>query len=391
MPSKSLLNQSLRRAQDVRQLEAEAFFQGAHGVAIEPGLTDVQSKFDQQASRLHQESVPRQKKFEAALEQVRSGMQAAENQWLAVKERLGEHTPPFALPLIVAIAAVLVIFAEVTMLAPAMDVIDITEPQAQVLAALGITLIGGLAFHFAWESLASDKFTRAWRLCIRVLAGFVAIALGYWGVLRERQVAFAANLNDNALGKFLASHPIPSTIFFIFITLGAPLMIAAATHYSFHHLRDFWQWRKANARLKRLMRQRVDAQKGLEGEKQALDHHLNELTHECSQWKACYQTHHERGARRQALQEPYWTVPLKATFAALIVTALLFWTPLLVLVPGAAAAWIAAYLYFRRQWQSPTPDEYFELENVQFSSPDTAREAFQQLPAGGQNQKELPQ
>ncbi len=387
MPSSSLFKSQLRRSGNIRQLEADAFFQGAHGVAIDPGLADIHSHFDQEASRANQESIPRQKNFEQTIEHVRAAIPEAEHKWQLVKERLGEQTPPFVLPLLVAISAVIVAIAEITMLAPALDVLDITDPASQVMSATGITLIGSLAFHFAWESLSSEKFTKAWRWAIRILSGFTATALAYWGILRGQQVAFAARLNDNPLGRFLAGHPIASSIFYVFITLGAPLMIAAASHYSFHHLRDYWEWKKANSRLKCLIKQKAAAQKGLEAEKQGLEHRLAEIAHKCEQWKASYRLHHERGSKRGAIQEPFWTVPLKATFAGLIVAALLFWAPIVVEIPAVLASWIAAFLYFRRQWHSPTPEEYFELEHVHFSNPADIQN--QKLPSWNQKPKEL--
>ena len=230
-----------------------------------------------------------------------------------------------------------------------------------------------------------------------MVAVLVTAALACWGILRGMQVAFAAKVMQNPLGDFLSEHPVVSAVFYIFITLAAPLMIAAATHYSFHHLRDWWEWKTGNSQMNRLIRLRVSAQKGLESEKERLVHGLKEIAHECTEWKATYRLNHERGGKHGAIQEPYWIVPLKATLAMLATLGVLavlgawFWLPLPVLGIIDWAVWIAAFLYFRRQWHSPSPEEFFELEHVSFAVPASGQADHKSLLAAFRNPKELSQ
>jgi hypothetical protein len=358
-----------RRKRDTRHVEAEAFYQGAHGVEIKPGLEEIQARFDKQGAQLNQRSIEIQKKFETILDHVKELWVPVEKLCLAVRERIGDRIPPFLLPLVIALGAVFIAVAEVILLAPALDLMNVTEYRLQVFSAIGILLIGGLSYHFAWETLSSAKFTSLWRWTIRLVAILVTVALVYWGVLRGMQVAFAAKVMQNPLGDFLSAHPVASAVFYVFITLAAPVMIAAATHYSFHHLRDWWEWKTSNSRMNRLIRLRVSAQKGLESEKERLIHGLKEIAHECAEWKATYRLNHQRGGKHGAIQEPYWMVPLKATLAMLVVLAFFWWLPLPVLGVIDWAIWIAAFLYFRRQWHSPSPEEFFELEHVSFAVP----------------------
>jgi len=378
-----------RRKRDTRHVEAEAFYQGAHGVEIKPGLEELQARFDKQGSQLNQRSIGRQKKFETVLDHVKELWTPVEKLCLAVRERIGDRIPPFLLPLIVALGAVFIGIAEVILLAPALDVLNVTEYRLQVFSAIGIVLIGGLSYHFAWESLSSEKFTSLWRWIIRVVALLVTVALACWGILRGMQVAFAAKVMQNPLGDFLSEHPVVSAAFYIFITLAAPVMIAAATHYSFHHLRDWWEWKTANSEMNRLIRLRVSAQKGLESEKERLIHGLKEIAHECAEWKATYRLNHERGGKHGAIQEPYWMVTVKATLAMLVVLAFSWWLPLPLLGIIDWAVWIAAFLYFRRQWHSPSPEEFFELEHVSFAVPAKDHADHNPLLAPFRNPKEL--
>lgn len=357
------------RKRDTTRVEAEAFYQGAHGVEIKACLDEIQAKFDKQGAQLNQQSIERQKKFEAVLNHVKELWTPLEKLRAAVRERIGDRLPPFLLPLLMAMGAFFIGIAEVILLAPALDVLNVTEYPAQVFSAIGIVLIGGLSYHFAWESLSSDKFTRLWRWIIRLVAVLVTAALTCWGTLRGMQVAFAAKAGENPLGDFLSAHPVASAVFYIFITLAAPVMIAAATHYSFHHLRDWWEWKTVNARVDRLIKLRASAQKELESEKERLVYGLKEIAHECAAWRATYRLNHERGGKHGAIQEPYWVVPLRATLTMLAVMAVLFWLPLRVLGIIDSAVWIGAFLYFRKQWRSPTPDEFFELEHVSFALP----------------------
>jgi hypothetical protein len=378
-----------RRKRDIRHIEAEAFYQGAHGVEIKSGLEEIQARFDKQGAQLNQRSIEHQKKFETVLDHVKELWTPVEKLCLAVRERIGDRIPPFLLPLLVALAAVFIAIAEVILLAPALDAANITEYPLQVFSAIGVILVGGLAYHFAWETLSSEKFTKLWRWGIRLFAILITPALTCWGILRGMQVAFAAKVMQNPLGDFLSEHPVISAVFFVFITLAVPVMIAAATHYSFHHLRDWWEWKTANSEINRLIRLRVSAQKGLESEKERLVHGLKEIAHECTEWKATYRLNHERGGKHGAIQEPYWMVPLKATLALLVVSAFSWWLPLPVFGIIDWAVWIAAFLYFRRQWHSPSPEEFFELEHVSFAVPARDQSDHNPLLAPFRNSKEI--
>ena len=133
------------------------------------------------------------------------------------------------LPVCVVLLAVLAIISEALLLAPAMDILNVTNEIAQLFTAFGIAAVAGLTFHFVWESFVSEAFPKIWKVTVRVVAAMLAFGLIVWGILRGYQVAFAASLNQNPLGDFLSGHPILSSIFFVFITLATPVIAATAS------------------------------------------------------------------------------------------------------------------------------------------------------------------
>jgi hypothetical protein len=358
-------------------LEAHAFFQGAHGVDLKPGLERVQANFDQEAAKYSHDAVAREKKHETVLERVRAVLPDAEAKADQVNERIGIGKPQAILPALAVASAFFMAAAESAMLAPALDVLHITNPFVQVFAATAIVLVSCWAFHFAWESFTSDQSPRIWRNISRIVAILVAVALTLWGIFRGSQVAFAANLDHNPLGQFLSGHPVLASAFYIFVTLATPIVVAAAMQYGVHHLRDWWEWKTANAKVERLRETRVTAQKQLETEREQHQQVLKQLAYECAQWKASYRIHHERGARHKAVKQPLAIVFLKAALAAILAGLLLFWAPLPCMVGAVLAAGIAAYLYFQRKREHPGAEDYLKSHKVVF-----APNAHESIPSG---------
>src|SRR5205823_14251042 len=132
---------------------------------------------------------------------------------------------------------------------------------------------------------------------------------------------------------------------------------------------------------------------------QYLEDHTVGARFERKQWKSVYSLHHDRGTKHGAKQEPYWIVIAKATFAALFALLAAGWfiffiSPFFVLFP--VVVWWAAFLYYRRQWRTPSLIEFFDLEHVQFVVPaKDAHAADRPVGAFGRvrniNREELPE
>jgi uncharacterized membrane-anchored protein len=362
----------MSRLNEERRVECDGFYDGAHGTPLETGIEEIEGKFEQKKANLQRDAVTNQKRLEAEIQHLDEVGPAVERKVKAVEEKNGEQQLSIVLPVCVVMLAVLAIISEALLLAPAMDILNVTNEIAQLFTAFGIAAVAGLTFHFVWESFVSEAFPKIWKVTVRAVAAMLAFGLIVWGVLRGYQVAFAASLNQNPLGDFLSGHPILSSIFFVFITLATPVIAATATHYGAHRIQAWWEWKTAKAKFEALSKRRATAVKELEAQEKALQLGLKALDEERKQWKSVYSLHHDRGAKHGAKQEPYWIVIAKATFAALFALLAAGWfiffiSPFFVLFP--VVVWWAAFLYYRRQWRTPSRIEFFDLEHVQFVIP----------------------
>jgi len=124
--------------------------------------------------------------------------------------------------------------------------------------------------------------------------------------------------------------------------------------------------------------------KQLEAEQKSLTHGIGVLSQQRREWGAAYQQHYQRGREHGARQDPYWIVLVKATFAAMFSLVALGWliffiSPFLALIPPMI--WIEAFLYYRREWQSPGPIQFYELQKVKFAEPTGDKERAEVRPS----------
>jgi hypothetical protein len=361
----------LDRYQDDYNPTCLGFFEGANGTKLEIGLEQIAARYEKQKSELQQGAIEKQKRLEAEVAHYGNIGADLESQWMRLKHALNDEIPKFVRPFVIALIGVLSLSAEARMLAPAMDLLNIPDLPSQLLAAFGISFATGLAFHFAWESFSDDKFPPAWKLTVRIIAGCLALSMVAWGILRGLQVGFSAALAESPLAQFLGGHPILSSIFYVMITLAIPVIAATASHFSVHELEQWWNWKRLSQRMQNISKAKPQAIKQLESEKEVLTQSLKRLDAQAEEDKAIYARNHERGTANGVVQEQYWTVPLKASLSAVVATIFLGWfaiaiSPFFMLVPGAV--WISAFFYYRRQWRSPNPSEFYELERVCFAA-----------------------
>jgi hypothetical protein len=359
----------ISRLNEERRVESDGFYDGAHGTSCQIGLDEIDAKFDEKKAHLQRDAIANQKILEAEIMYLDQIRPEVERMAQAVEESNNGRVPNLVLPICIVGLAVVALIAEALLLAPAMDIFNIASQGTQLFTAIGIAGIAGLAFHFVWESLTSETFPRIWRITCRVVAGILVLGLIAWGILRGFQVGFAATLAENPLGEFLSSHAVLSSIFFVFITLATPVIAATATHFGSHALQQWWELRKARKQFAQLAKKRADAGKQLESQLEVLQLGLKALDQERTQWTSIYAIHHQRGQTRGSIQEPYWMVPAKATFAALLALLAAGWfifvmSPFFVVFP--TVVWWAAFLHYRRQWRTPSRVEFYELERVEF-------------------------
>src|SRR5262249_15793969 len=156
-------------------------------------------------------------------------------------------------------------------------------PVAQLAAALSLAAFTATIFHLAFETLTTSRWSLLFRLIWRTLGIWGVLSMVAWALLRARQTAFAADIVENPLGQFLNWHPFLAAVFYIFITLGAPLAAAGALTYSSSHIRDAVRLQRAERRVQYLRHQLPKLTKALESEKESLTHGLKATEKKCGE------------------------------------------------------------------------------------------------------------
>jgi len=353
----------------VRDVEHEGFFHGAHGISSENGTAEIDALFEQKIHHAKQQSASRKSLLDAKLDRLTALAPSVAQSWQAVRSYLDPEDLRLVLPVIVLLLGCFALATEVILLAPSLDLLDITDPTVQFIAAFGLASLASVLLHLAWETLEDHRASPLTKVIWRVLGGLTAAALVLWGILRGYQVAFAADLNRNQLGRFLAGHPVLASIFYIFITVGAPLAAAIALSHGGRHLRDWRRYHQTRRRAERLAQELAALKKQIDAENDWLRHELGKLSHERREWMHAYLRQYERGQKTGARQSPSWLVHAKAWLAAivtLVIGLLLFpLSPLSFLL--AAAAYLAAFLYFQHHRLHPTPAQFYKLARVTFA------------------------
>ncbi len=357
------------RRRKARDIEHEGFFHGAHNISPENGTSEIDAHFQQEIGAAKQAAVAVAKPIEADLDHLNQISPTIERDWLSAQAAINPANLQVIMPAVVMALGAVALSTEIILLAPSLDLLDITSPPMQLMGACGLASLASVLLHLAWETVERDRFSYLGRMIWRILGGLSCVALVLWGVLRGYQVAFAAELTGNPLSKFLSGHPILASIFYIFITLGAPLVAAGSVTYGARHIRDWYRYTTAKRQTQKHLKRTAQIQKRLEAQEEQLRHHLAQLEQQRREWQHAYLRQHERGQKNGAVQSPFWLVQAKATLSAMTTLLVAWWlfalSPFSFMLP--AAAYLAAFLYFRQQRLHPAPSEFAELERVTFA------------------------
>ncbi len=355
---------------EVRKVEHDAYYQGAQGVPAENGVKEIESYNNKCKADVQKKSSQRSKPLEAQYEHCSKIAPEVEAKWSELQQRHGENPPHLAAPLFYLIGGLLSMIAEANLLAPSLDAIGIANPVEQKLMAFAIGFFAAIFFHFAWQTFQENRFPVG-RIWISRLAGLGAtVGMVYLGILRGRQTAFAASLNENPVGQFMQDFPIITTVFFVFLTLGFPLAAAFALTFSLKDIREWKEYSEAKQQAIVVPKMLIVKKKQLEAERESLEHELKKIDEQSKEWRHAYLVHHERGAKNGAKQTPQWLVWFKAFTAALLtlfligISGLVFTSPFWLLAP--VLVFLVTYKFFRDQRIHPTPEQFFEVQNVRF-------------------------
>jgi hypothetical protein len=353
-----------------RQLEALAFYLGAHGVDPAPVLDEIEARFVQETSEEKQEPLRALHTLEAKLERVRREKPEAEALWQRIRKELGDTPPPYFHAVLMACFAFFALALDTLFLAPTMDILNIAHPVLQVLAAAGFAALctgyfelTGLLYIGAGNSLPK-RLTAIVAGCLGVLS------LTVWGLLRGYQLGFAAALAGNPLGQFLAAHPILTSIFYIFITLATPLMGATALLYGWQEASRAKTWRRVRERFETIRTAEVQLARDVQTEQEHLAQFDLRKKAECLEWRAIFAQFYERGSRNGACRETLWSVLRKSLLSGICAAPLAFflplaWFPAQLGIPAIPA--LATFIYFNHRRHHPSHERYLEQENTHFA------------------------
>lgn len=363
------------------RLESRAFFLGAHGIDPEHVMQEIEAKMVQEFAEEREERLRILRVLEAKKEQVRRERPEAEAVWLRVKKDLGDTPPPFFHAVLMAFFALFALGLDTLFLAPSMDILNVAHPVLQFLAAAGFA-----ALCTAWFEFAAVLYIRAERNLQQRIVAIAAAGLGVfcliaWGLLRGYQLKFSAGLAGNPLGDFLAAHPLLAAIFYIFVTLGTPIIGAIALLNAWNEVSKAVLWRRVRGRFEELRAAEVENARKVQSAAEDLDHFNRTAEAAAQEWKAIFNQFYARGKEIGARKETLASVVRKSALGGALAAPLAFFTPF-VFIPALMAfpmvVGVGLFAYFNHRRHHPDHDRYLAQENTRFAViPDAP---VQQLP-----------
>ena len=350
-----------------RQLEALAFYLGAHDVDPAPVLEEIEARFVQETSEEKQEPLRALHALEAKLQQTRKEKPEAEALWIRIRKELGDTPPPYFQTIVMACCAFFALALDTLFLAPTMDILNIADPAFQYLAAAGLAAL--CTAYFELTGLLYIGAEKSWpKRLVAIATGGVGIAsLTVWGLLRGYQLRFAAVLAGNPLGQFLAAHPVLSSVFYIFITLATPIIGATALLFGWQEVSRARTWRRVRERFETLRTAEIQHARDIQTEQEHLGQFEKRKQAQCLEWRAIFAQFYERGQRNGACKETRWSVLRKSLLGGLCAAPLAFvlplaWLPALMAIPG-----LGLFVYFNHRRHHPSHERYLAQENTQFA------------------------
>ncbi|MGC9224922.1 MAG: hypothetical protein ACP5E2_13425 [Terracidiphilus sp.] len=353
-----------------RQLEALAFYLGAHGIDPAPVLEEIEARFAEESSEEKQEPLRALHALEAKLQQVRQEKPEAESLWQRVRKEYGDTPPPYFHAILTAAFAFFALTLDTLFLAPTMDILNIADPVLQYFAAAGLAAL--CTAYFELTGFLYGEAKNAWPKRVTALAagGIGVVCLTVWGLLRGYQLGFSAVLAGNPLGQFLAAHPILASIFYIFITLATPVIGATALLFGWTEISRARKWRRVRNRFETLRAAEIRLARDVQTEQEQLDHFDKRKQAQCSEWRAIFTQFYERGERTGACRETRWSVLRKSLLGGLCAAPLAFlvplaWFPAQVAIPVIPG--LALFTYFNHRRHHPSQERYLAQENTRFA------------------------
>ena len=365
------MKELMRIARNQKQLEHEAFYHGSQRCAPDEALAEIESRFNQKMQQVAHKATPAIKKLEADLEDATVRLPGAKARLAEIVDRHNGRMPEAFVPIFMVITGLFAMLAESAMLAPFMDLFDITTPIPQHIAALAIGSACAIILHLGLESLTPQRFHRNTERLLKVLSIFCIVGLIWAGIARGRQAAYGASLSGSPLASFIGGNPVLAILVYTFFTVAFPVAGALAITFGVKAAREWREYLLAKREVGRLNTTIAKTPKEIESRQEQLFHELSTLDQTKKEWQKCYLVQHERGMAMGAAQTPKWMIWLKASFVALLVLLLSLPFHFLPIVPvvSTIAAFLGAWAYFRHAWSHPKPHQLYKQQNVDFRTP----------------------
>jgi len=368
---------SMERRTKVRDIAVEGFYAGANGVNCNEGLAEIEADHAKAAKQLEAGRTAEIGSLEAQQITLLHLELQAQERWAQMRERHKQDPPRVLVPLLMGSVGLGAALAEASLLAPALDMLRVTDPVLQLVLAVVISLTSAVLIHLALD--ARRKQTPAnWPLLSSATGSLlVLVAFGIW---RAQALTFAATHGKSALGPFLADWPGLTTLVISSLTVMIPVASAFAIDYALHHVWQWWEFRKARRAAKSLKTALDSVTKQVESAKKKLAHDLDLIKHQNEEWQAQYKHHWQLGFENGAKKGPVWPIWVKS--AAVALSVLLFGLALSLLrLPGAAlgaaiasvAAGLAAAGHFYHRWEHPTREQFLRNANTRFTDSEPGR------------------
>jgi hypothetical protein len=352
------------------RLESRAFYLGAHKIDPEPVMQEIEAKMVQDSSEEREKLLRALRELEAKKEQVRRERPEAEATWTRVKKDLGDTPPPFFHAILMAVFAFSALVLDTLFLAPSMDILNVANPALQMLAAAGVAILCTAWFEFSGLLYLRAEKKIAQRIIAVAAAGIGACCLIAWGLLRGYQLRFAAGLAGNPLSDFLGEHPILASIFYIFVTLGTPIIGAMALLNAWNEASQALLWRTVRKRFEELRTTEVQVARKVQSAAEELDHFDLRKEAVCREWKAVFNQFYARGLQNGARKETLASVVRKSAIGGALAAPLAFlmpfaFVPALIAISGAVG--VGLFTFFNHRRHHPNHDRYLAQENTQFA------------------------
>ena len=369
---------------NVRYVEAEAYYDGAHDIPIEDSLAETKAGFQQLREQTERESKDDIKRLEGELGTVQHFRGDADGRWQMFRDETEGKMPGFFIPLLAILFALLAVPSESWFLAPVLQGWNINEEIPQLIVATIFVFTLGVLLKTAltcYEKTGRENSSwRDWFNAGTILIFTLALAI-YLGIFRADALAHEAKMNSE-LGSFLNESVGVNIALSILITIGLPLAAALALSFGFDRLRYWQQWRKARKDALKFAKQQEETEKKLEAETEKLDKRIAEIEATCDEWLSAQRQAHAEGRKIKATRRPLWEVSLLLAGGAILITSLvmaivyIFFDASLAGVVQSDTARFALYLGFAagltalfsyvvlKSWNSPSPRQLYAKRTV---------------------------